>query len=119
MLRSALLEDLTARRALVVPGKLPLDGLPETSQVLGVVGGSSYTPHVDQQSRTALPLPGTYLTVSDAAKHCDASPSCAGVVSQRQGRTIGLLPVSVQGASPGLVQVPGTTTWLRGLPKGT
>jgi len=122
LLSSALLETLTAaQKVVVVPGTLPLssDNLPTSSVVRAVSGsGTGYSPQTDRASPTALPLPGAFLSVKAAADACDVSANCAGVVSQRNGRTIGLLPLSSPhgGASgrDGLVAVPGTTTWLKG-----
>lgn len=112
-----LARPLRRQQVLAVPGRLPLDDLPAASEVRAVSAtGNRYTPVPDRASRTALPLPGSYLSVRDAAVACDTSASCAGVVSQRQGRTIGLLPLSGGASSGGksdLVVVPGTITWLK------
>lgn len=125
LLSSALLEDLTAaQKVIVVPGTLPLpqNNLPTTSRVRAMTDShTSYAPRPDRASATVLPMPGAYLTVKTAADACDRSARCAGVVSQRNGRTIGLLPLSGAGSGgvsgqDGLVAVPGTTTWLKQAP---
>lgn len=112
-----LARPIRRQQVLAVPGTLPLDDMPASSEVRAVsTAGNRYTPVPDRASRTALPLPGSYLSVRDAAAACDMNASCGGVVSQRQGRTIGLLPLAGGASSGGksdLVVVPGTTTWLK------
>ena len=109
---------LRRQQVLAVPGSLPLDDLPQASEIRAIsASGRGYTPMPDRASRFALPVPGSYLSVRDAAAACDRASSCAGVVSQRNGRTVGLLPLAggaSSGGKPDLVPVPGTTTWLKG-----
>lgn len=119
LLETGLLDrPLQRQRVLAVPGSLPITDLPVASEVRAVsASGQRYTPMPDRASRSALPMPGSYLSVRDAAAACDRAPSCGGVVSQRNGRTLGLLPLAGGASSGGksdLVAVPGTTTWLKG-----
>ncbi|KAK9844785.1 hypothetical protein WJX74_006837 [Apatococcus lobatus] len=111
---SALLEQLQqAQKVHIVPGQLPGGDLAAASELRAVAGSSTFSPHVDRAA-PVLPLPGSFTSVRSAAAACDAMSKCAGVVSQREGRTIGLLPVAGGASSPGsFVSAPGTVTWAR------